>query len=281
MPEIRVALVSPLCELGAVESNLNRFAEWTRKAAGDGARFVGFPEMAISGYAHESRLLPCAEAVPGPSVAFLEQLAAELLVYISAGTLEKDGEGYHNTQVLVGPDGYMGKYRKHFPTQDERDTLHTDPGTEYPVFDLDGITFGINICADSREIETIAALADQGVELVHSPHANVTPHLGTDAESWTRGKLCYYVERCLRCRAHILLNNIAGTVPDFDGNERTYASGCMILDPLGQVVARSTEHNTEEKMIVETINTDIERYVPPFEAWREYMQKAARNRGEE
>jgi predicted amidohydrolase len=278
MGEIIVALISPVCEHGNADANVKSFDAWTRKAAENGARFVGFPEMAISGYAHEPKLLPFAETVPGPSVSKLENVASEYSVYLSVGLLERDGETYWNTQVLVGPDGYIGAYRKHFPTEDEQETLKTRPGKEYPVFTIDGIKFGMNICADSREIETISALADQGVELVHSPHANVVPSLGVDAESWTRGKLCYYVERSLRCRAHILLNNIAGTVTGLDGVEQTYASGCLILDPLGQVVARTTGNDTAEKMIVERIDTDIGNFVPSFEARKNYMQSVSRIR---
>ena len=236
--------------------------------------------MAISGYAHSPKLLSVAEPVPGPSVEVLERIAANNSVYISAGMLERSGDRFHNTQVLVGPDGYMGAYRKHFPTTDEQEKLQTAPGTEYPVFDVDGITFGMNICADSREIQTIAALADQGVQIVHSPHANVIPHLGVDAETWTRGKLCYYVQRSLRCRAHILLNNIAGTVVGPNGEEHTYASGCLILDPLGQVVDRTTETDTSEKMLVATIDTEVKNYIPWFEARKDYMQIVTRIREE-
>jgi hypothetical protein len=42
----------------------------------------------------------------------------------------------------------------------------------------------------------------------------------------------------------------------------------MILDPLGQVVARTTQRDREEKMVLATIDTALERYVPPFELER-------------
>ena len=278
MPELSVALISPICQLANVKANLTHFERWVQKASEQGARFVGFPEMAVSGYAHDSRLLPVAETIPGPSVEALERIAAEYSVFLSIGMLERAGDRYWNAQVLVGPEGYLGAYRKHFPTSDEQATLKTTPGVEYPVFIIDGIKFGINICADSREMETIAALADQGVAVIHSPHANVVPHLGVDAETWTRGKLCYYVERVLRSRAHMLLNNIAGSAIAPDGTEHIYSGGCLILDPLGQVVARTTEHDNHEKMMVRTINTDLAEYIPPFEARKPYMQSVDRVR---
>ena len=63
-----------------------------------------------------------------------------------------------------------------------------------------------------------------------------------------------------------MINNIAGTVQDTVGTSYEFSSGAMILDPLGQVVARTTQ--MDAKMVIATIDTALERYVPQFERGR-------------
>jgi predicted amidohydrolase len=264
MSKITVAVVSPICRVGDVDANLVHFEEWIARCVDQGAELVAFPELALCGYAYDPTLKTVAEPVPGTTTRKLEQLARRFRVYISVGMLEKQGDDYYNAQVVVGPEGYLGHYRKHYPTPKEREVLSTLPGKAYPTFEIKGIRFGVNICADSRRLDTIEALAARGVRLVHNPHANFLS-LGQDAEEWTRGKLVYYLERVIACRAHILINNIAGTVEDSAGRSYDFSGGAMMLDPLGQVVVRTTQPDRGEKLVIATIDTDLECYVPQFE----------------
>ena len=267
MPKITVAVASPICRVGDVEANLTHFEGWVARCVDQGADLVAFPELALSGYAYDPALKAVAEPVPGPTTDKLEQIARRYGGYISIGMLERQGACLYNAQVVVGPEGHMGHYRKHYPTPREREVLSTLPGTAYPTFEIKGIRLGINICADSRHLDTIEALADQGVRLVHNPHANFVS-LGREAEEWTRGKLVYYMERVIACRAHILINNIAGTVEDSAGQSYDFSGGAMVLDPLGQVVARTTQPDRGEKMVIHTVDTDLARHVPQFELKR-------------
>jgi predicted amidohydrolase len=161
----------------------------------------------------------------------------------------------------------MGHYRKHYPTAGERQALSTLPGTAYPIFRLGDVRLGINICADSRQLDTIDALAEQGVQVVHNPHANYLS-LGRNPKEWTRGKLVYYLQRVIHCRAHFLINNLAGTATDSRGVTYHYSGGAMILDPLGQVVARTTSQRSREEMVVATLDTELEHFIPEFERRR-------------
>lgn len=262
---ITVAVVSPVCRVGDVEANLSDFDAWTARAAAQGAQLVLFPELALSGYAHDPDVTrTTAEPIPGPATAGLERTARAHGVTLSVGMLESCDGLYYTAQIVVAPHGYLGHYRKHCPTSHEQETMLVSPGQGYPTFDVGGIRLGINICADSRQPETIDALAEQGVDLVHTPHANGLG-LGAHAEEWTRGKLVYYLDRVVRCRAHIAVNNIAGSATYSTSERMDYAGGAMILDPLGQVVERTTEQDREPHMIVATLDTDVRHYIPEFE----------------
>jgi predicted amidohydrolase len=273
MSKITVAVLSPVCKIGDVEANLAHFEEWVAECVAQGAELVAFPELALCGYAYDPALKMVAQAVPGPTTCSLEQIARRYRVYISVGILEKQNGNYYNAQIVVGPQGYLGHYRKHYPTPKEREVLSTLPGKAYPTFEIVGIRFGINICADSRQMDTIEALAARGVRLVHNPHANFLS-LGQNAEEWTRGKLVYYLPRVIACRAHILINNVAGSVCDTAGTSYAFSSGAMILDPLGQVVVRTTQTDCGEKMVISTVDTDLASYVPRFELDR--LQKSGK-----
>ena len=267
MSRIKVAVVSSIAKVADIEANLSRIEKHTRGAARQGARLVAFPELSVCGYAYDPALKDVAEPIPGPAVDRLEHLCRDVGIYASVGMLETHEGDLFNAQVVIGPDGYMGHYRKHYPTSAEVEFLETKPGVEYPTFDVGGVRLGINICADSRHMDTIDALAGRSVRLVHNPHANFTS-LGRDAEEWTRAKLAYYLPRVLCVRAHILINNLAGTVSDTQGQSYDFSGGAMILDPLGQVVARTQGSDRGESMLVATLDTALEHHVPSFEISR-------------
>lgn len=262
---LKVAVVSSNSLFCDPEANLDHFELIIKKAAAEGARLVCFPELALPAYSTEKEILDVAEEIPGPSTEKLEAVTRKLDVYVSLGMAEKDGEKHHIAQALIGPRGYLGKYRKYHPTGGEQ-RCGFSPGTEFPVFDVDGFRFGVNICADGRQEDTIQAMKDAKVDVIHHPHGNYLG-LGKDAEEWTRGKMVYFVPRATFARAYILINNSAGDTEHPRGvNE--YGSGALVIDPLGQVVDRTTQQDRKEKMIVVTLRKPLSVMVPPFELRR-------------
>jgi len=259
---LTVAVVSSNSVFCDPNANLKHFESLIKEAKARGARLVCFPELAMMAYSTEKEILDVAEEIPGPSTAKLEAIARSHDVYLSVGMAEKDGEKYHIAQAVIGPDGYIGKYRKYHPTGTEQ-KCGFSPGKEFPIFDVDGFRFGINICADGRREDTIQAMKDAKVDVIHHPHGNYLS-LGRDAEEWTRGKMVYFVTRATFSRAYILINNSAGDTKHPRGvNE--YGSGALVIDPLGQVVDRTTQKDRNEKMIVVEIKRPLAALVPSYE----------------
>jgi len=264
-PEITtltVAVVSSHSEFCDTGANLKHFGTLIKEAAERSARLICFPELALMAYSTEKEILDVAESIPGPSTEKLEAVARLHDVYLSVGMAEKDGEKYHIAQAVIGPNGYIGKYRKHHPTGTEQKCGFSS-GEEFPVFDVDGFRFGINICADGRREDTIQTMKEAKVDMIHHPHGNYLS-LGRDAEEWTRGKMVYFVPRATFSRAYILINNSAGDTKHPRGvNE--YGSGALVIDPLGQVVDRTTQKDRNEKMIVVEIKRPLAALVPSYE----------------
>jgi predicted amidohydrolase len=248
-----------------VEANLSHFKEWVAKAAEAGAELVCLPELAVSGYGQDPALRDVAESIPGESTRVMEAWTARYGVHLSVGMLEKAEGVLYNAQVLLGPEGYLGHYRKRRPTPDEINLLGIRPGWNSTIHTVRGARLGMNICADSRSFEPLLPLVEKGMDVLHNPHSNKFG-LGKNADEWERGKIVYYLERIAKARCHMLVNNMAGSVKDTCGKLYEFSGGALILDPLGQVVARSGRTDNEECMVVARIDTDLKKYVPAFEA---------------
>jgi len=98
------------------EANFPAMTAAVRQAAGNGAELILFPEMSTTGYLYGSRaeIAPFVDTIPGKTTDVFAALAKELGVHIVAGMPEVDADTglYYNAAFLVGPEGFVGKYRK-------------------------------------------------------------------------------------------------------------------------------------------------------------------------
>jgi predicted amidohydrolase len=250
-PTLKVALVSPRCVFADVNANLAHFTDLIEEAADQEARLICFPELALVSYSTHREVLKVAQAIPGPVTRALEAIAKRLDVYISVGMAERDGNRHHITQILVGPEGYLGKFRKNHPTGGEQ-ACGFVPGESFPTWDIDGFRLGILICFDGRHRNTLEAMKKAHVDVIHHPHGNGVGGLGREAEEWTRSKAVYFVPRATAARAYMLVNNSAEDTVQPNGKMR-YSSGALVIDPLGQIVARTEQKDRKEKMIFVTL----------------------------
>jgi len=205
----------------------------------------------LTSYSTHTEVLRSAEEIPIPATKKLEAIAKRLDVYISVGMAERDGERHHIAQVLVGPQGYLGKYRKNHPTGGEQ-ACGFAPGQSFPTWEVDEFRFGILICFDGRHQDTIEAMKKSHVDIIHHPHGNTVGSLGREAEEWTRSKIVYFVPRAVQVRTHILVNNSAEDTKQPHATQH-YSSGALVIDALGQVVGRTMQKDRQEKMIIVTL----------------------------
>lgn len=170
-PPIRVSCIQFEPEFGAVDANMARASDLVRAAAAEGGRLIVLPELASTGYVFESaaEAAALAEPVPdGPTTRAWAALAAELGVHIVAGIAESAGETLYNAAVIVGPEGYIGTYRKaHLWDQENVFFARGDLG--FPVFDTALGKVGVAICYDGWFPETFRQLTLGGAEIVCIP----------------------------------------------------------------------------------------------------------------
>lgn len=158
-------------------ANLKKYMDFIDEAASNGADLIVFPEQSLQAYLKSLSAMPFsdyeyqhdnAEVVPdGESTQALIAKAKEKNVYIIWGMTEKSAEDdvvMYNTMVLVGPEGFVGKYRKvHLPG----DELHIyTAGTDFPVYDTAIGKIGMLICYDKSFPESARELAIGGAQLI-------------------------------------------------------------------------------------------------------------------
>ena len=165
------------------EQNLARYLYYMDRAAEIGARLLVLPEQSLQGYLHNIAELRMetltyqhthAEMVPdGLSTQLLVREAQKRDLYLVWGMTEVDPEQgpdvLYNTAVLVGPEGYIGKFRKVHQPLDEQHIYW--PGNEWPIFETAIGRIGLLICYDKQFPEATRELALRGAHLLVMPTA--------------------------------------------------------------------------------------------------------------
>lgn len=165
-----------------VEPNREHMIRYIDEAGKQGVNLLVFPELVLQGhgihslleYSGEDKLLfhKLAEMVPdGESTQMFAELAKKYHMHIVWSMIEQDPEradATYNTSVLVGPEGFIGKYRKVHQPMCERFYNVAGDG-EYPVFDTEIGKIGLQICFDKAYPEVARTLALKGAQIIANP----------------------------------------------------------------------------------------------------------------
>src|SRR5271168_1876076 len=195
-----VAQLGPIHLADSRGSVVRRLMALMREAHGRGARFVVFPELALTTFFPRWWMTDQTEIdrffereMPGPETRPLFELAVELGIGFYLGyaelTQEKGEPRHYNTAILVEPDGrIVGRYRKiHLPGHSEHlpdapfqhlEKRYFDVGNEgFKVWRGMDSVVGMCICNDRRWPETFRVMGLQGVEIValgyNTPSENI------------------------------------------------------------------------------------------------------------
>ena len=166
-----IACVQMDVEIGDVEANRRKIVERIKESAERAAQLVIFPECALTGYCFESleEAVPFAESVDGPSANIIAEACNQTNTHAVVGFIEKDGPGFYNSAMLVGPNGLVGCYRKVHMPYIGIDRFLTPGDKPFAVFELPFGRVGINICYDVSFPESARMLKLLGAELVILP----------------------------------------------------------------------------------------------------------------
>lgn len=144
------------------EANFTLFANLARKAAASVPKpdLICFPEYTISGwgYPEEKIINSIAEEIPGEGYWYkrYESLARETGIPVLGWLVESSEGKLYNTSFMLDEDGkYLGKYRKVQANLGEQTWWGWSQGEKFSLIELNGVKYGISICADMWFPETV------------------------------------------------------------------------------------------------------------------------------
>ena len=151
------------------------------------------------------------------------------------GVNERKSEKYFNSAVVVNKGEIIGTYRKtHLIDPNE---LFYTPGNDYPIFEIRGLKYGINICYDTQFSDAAKAIADQGAQLLLSPAQNMLRR--ETAEYWKNKHSEICVERVKETGLWFIRSDVTGVRPPGEyGVERVGYGPTLALNPKAEVVAQ-------------------------------------------
>ena len=260
MQTTRVAAVSMNGYLGEPERVLAAIGLWCERAVAAGAHLVLFPELVVHGHCTPNTW-ELAEPVPdGPSVRKLSELAKHHRLVLSVGLSEKERDIIFNTQVLVGPGGYIGKQRKLHLSRDE--VNHYKGGRDILVFDIGRCKVGTVICYDNQFPEVARVMALRGADVLLMPHAARFKPWSDTAESEAAARrhshdfVSVYALRARENSCFAVLTDQAGRAGTLDSypkdheNQPHHAGVAIIWGPDGEMLASAQQERVQEEMIV-------------------------------
>jgi predicted amidohydrolase len=177
---------------------------------------------------------------------------------------EKEHDIVYNTQVIVSPDGYVGKQRKIHLSRDE--VLYYKGGRELPVFDLGKCKVGIVICYDNLFPELARILALRGADVLLMPHAartklwDDTPESEAAARRYAFRSLRAYALRARENSCFAVLADQAGRAgyvdmyPRDHPNQPHHAGAAIIFSPDGEILTHAQTERIQEEMVVASLD---------------------------
>lgn len=242
MSIIRVGAIQFKPILGAISINQKKMIKFLDLAHKHEIELVVFPELSNSGYNFPSRgdAFRASEEIPnGPTTKMLERYAREYSMYVVSGINECSGNKLFNSAVLVGPNGFIGVYRKVHLFYREKDIF--ERGNAFKVFDIGKAKIGIMICFDWIFPEASRTLALMGAEIIAHPVNLVLPY-------WQ--KMCPL--RALENRVYIISANRIGIEKGL-----VFTGQSIIVSPKGEIMAMASK--TQEEIIYADIDLNIAR----------------------
>ncbi|MCH2545568.1 MAG: nitrilase family protein [Alphaproteobacteria bacterium] len=249
--------------VGKKSDNLKKSIEMITEAASNGANLIVLPELCNSGYVFETReeAFALSENIPlGESCKSWSNVCEKLGVHIVAGINERSGDLLYNSSVVLGPNGYVGTFRKIHLWNEEN--LFFEPGDlGFPVFKTPIGRISCHICYDSWFPESFRLAALQGADIV-CVSTNWVPIPGQEKNREAMANIL------VMGAAHV--NSIFIAAADRIGTERgqPFIGQSIIANYTGWPIGGPASKDKEEIIYAEANLSDARRK----RNWNEYNQ---------
>jgi predicted amidohydrolase len=254
--KIKLALAQISSRRENKKENLRKIEELTIKAQKQAAELIIFPELSLTGYVMRDEVYELAEAIPGPSTRRIEDIAKKNGMHIIFGMPELSGKTkatVFNTALFVGPEGFIGKYRKmYLPTHSVfEEKRYFRPGYQATAFNTTVGNIGLCICYDLFFPEVCRLTRLKGAQLIVVISASPAV------------RRSYFeiltMARALENTAFLAYVNLVGVE---DGLQ--FWGGSRLVSPTGDILAKA-KYDEEDFVLCEVDYRDMrpaETFIP-------------------
>ena len=209
------------------EQALNLMINYAKQAEARASQLVCFPECYLQGYIVNEKTAEL--AIDLSSKTFQDILAtfANIKPIVIFGLIERENTNIFNTAAVIKEGQLLGRYRKNKLVGTENNFFRA--GNEFPIFELDGYKFGINICYDLNFSECTEAIAKQGAHLLVCPSNNMMRK--KNAELWKDKHNKIRSERTKESNIWLVSADVTG-----ETQKRISYGPTAFINPQGQVV---------------------------------------------
>ena len=249
MRTFRVALAQMNATVGDLQGNVAKMLSFIEQARAQGADLIAFPELAVTGYPPEDLLFK--PSFLHDNVAAMEQVVAKTQGMGAVIGFAHPAHGDLFNAAAVAWDGklvdvYHKMYLPNYGVFDE--DRYFRPGNACPVYVINGVKVGVNICEDIWYATGPTALQrDAGAEVIIN--INGSPYHAGKGLARTRMIATRAADNQL-CVAYV---NMAGGQDElvFDGHS-------LVCDPSGTVVRHGGQF-TEDLIVHDLDISAVER----------------------
>jgi predicted amidohydrolase len=227
MTVVRIAAAQTPEYRDNIEAALAYAVDAATRAETAGALLLCLPEGFLQGYlTDEASARRVALDLSSPELGAMARRFPETGPMIVIGMIEIENDQLFNTALVIERGVVIGRYRKTHLLPGEQAFR---AGTDSPIFDVDGLRFGINICADTNYPEAARKVADLGASLIVCCANNMMP--GQRAEEFKDLHNAVRAERCRETGLWLISADVTG---ERDG--RVAWGPTAILNPQGEVL---------------------------------------------
>ncbi|HLY97140.1 MAG TPA: NAD+ synthase, partial [Sideroxyarcus sp.] len=164
---MKIAIAQINCTVGDLAGNAAKIADYAQRAKAQGAKLLLTPELSLCGYPSEDLLLR--DGFYHACDAALAELAKQAQgIILLVGHPHRVGDKRYNAASVLRDGKVTATYHKHsLPNHSVFDEeRYFDHGDEACLIEVEGVRFGINICADVWHEQAPIRAREAGAEVL-------------------------------------------------------------------------------------------------------------------
>jgi len=256
------------------KDNVRRILKLLEKGILEKVKIICFPELALTDYfpvCMDANFEYYFDQIPNDLTKDIFAFSQEHPISVILPYAEFDGVSFYNSAGIIHQGKLIGKYRKvHIPGAivdpevgliiSSENQYFTTGNLGFPVFDLQGVKVGVQICYDRSFPEGYRALALKGAQIVFNPTNTGYRKLAWRKTTWET----FLTVRAFENNFFVVGVNKAGSENGLD-----YAGDTMVFNPIGGTVMVKSQTKDDELVVAEIDLDDIIKAKKLFPVFRD------------